>query len=316
MNRYARHAFAIVSLLALAVSGCASPSALSRVSHSDDRPLVLTTFTVLADMVRSVAGDHVRVESITKPGAEIHGYEPTVSDLKAGVDADVILVNGLGLDEWFTQFTDETGAEHVVLSEGVSTIPIYGGDYDGEINPHAWMSPIAAKTYITNIVGILTRLDPDNGLEFVKNGSRYRDQLDELSNTLRSSLTQLPDSQRAIVTCEGAFSYLAADAGLEEMYLWPVNSDKQSTPKQVARVIDFVQEKKVPAVFCESTVSSQPQQVVAAETGVRFGGTLFVDSLSDERGPVSTYLGLLEHDIQTIITGLTGTAVEIVESER
>ena len=270
----------------------------------DDRPLVLTTFTVLADMARNVGGGHVRVESVTDVGAEIHGYEPTPEDLTRGQGADLVLDNGLGLEAWFDQFMADVDAEHVVLSEGVVPIPIAGRE--DATNPHAWMSPSAGRVYVENIVDALRDLDPAHAEDYAANGRAYAAELEEVRQGLVAALGTLPAEHRVLVTCEGAFSYLARDAGLQEAYLWPVNAERQSTPRQVAAVIDRVREDDVPAVFCESTVNADAQLQVAAETGARYGGTLYVDSLSQPEGPVPTYLDLLRHDAAVIVAGLTG----------
>ncbi|MFH5824445.1 metal ABC transporter substrate-binding protein [Georgenia sp. AZ-5] len=297
---------AVAALLA----GCAvaSPPADGRTPATDGaddgRPLVLTTFTVLADMARNVAGEHVRVESITDVGAEIHGYEPTPADLTRAAGADLVLDNGLGLEAWFEQFIADVDAPHAVLSEGIDPLPIAGEAHLA--NPHAWMSPVAGQVYVENIAAALTRLDPAHAADYAANADAYAAELDALHAELVEELAELPPNQRVLVTCEGAFSYLARDAGLEEAYLWPVNSERQSTPRQVAAVIDRVRADDVPAVFCESTVSDEGQRQVAAETGARFGGVLFVDSLSEPDGPVPTYLDLLRHDARTIVAGLTG----------
>ncbi|WP_413247733.1 metal ABC transporter substrate-binding protein [Rhodococcus sp. Z13] len=289
----------------LVAAACAAGlTACSSTGSADDRPFVLTTFTVLADMTRTVGGEHVRVESITKPGAEVHGYEPTPGDLRFASDADLILDNGLGLERWFEQFVADLDAEHVVLSEGIDPLPIGEGAATGPYNPHAWMSPVAARVYVDNITAALTGLAPEHADEFTANAEAYKAELDRLHTELVTALDGLPENRRALVTCEGAFSYLTRDAGLREAYLWPVNADQQGTPQQIARTVDFVRDNDVPAVFCESTVSDKAQQQVAVDTGARFGGILYVDSLSESDGPVPTYLDLLRHDIDTITAGL------------
>jgi len=290
---------AVVAVAAATLAACASPT------EADERPFALTTFTVIADMTRAVAGEHVRVESITKPGAEVHGYEPTPSDLRNAADADLVLDNGLGLERWFEQFLEDADASHVVLSEGVEPEFITGDSYAGQTNPHAWMSPLNAQIYVDNITAALTDLAPEHAAEFASNAAAYKTELAALHEDLVAGVSALPEAQRALVTCEGAFSYLARDAGLKEAYLWPVNADQQGTPQQIAQTVDFVRDNRVPAVFCESTVSDKAQQQVAADTGARFGGTLYVDSLSGPDGPVPTYLDLLRHDISTITAGLT-----------
>jgi len=290
----------------LALSGCAAAAGgdAAGTDANDDRPLVLTTFTVLADMARQVGGDAVRVESITKVGAEIHGYEPTPSDLTRAQDADLILNNGFGLEKWFEQFTEGLDAPTVTLSDGVIPINISVGDYEGSPNPHAWMSPLAGEIYVANIAAALTELAPGAAAEIAKNAAAYSGELSALSEELAAAVATIPTSERMLVSCEGAFSYLARDVGLDEGYLWAVNQESQGTPQQVAKLIDTVKARNVPSVFCESTVSNAAQQVVADESGARLGGTLYVDSLSDG-DPVPSYLELLRYDIRTIVDGLT-----------
>ncbi|MBG6184523.1 manganese transport system substrate-binding protein [Arthrobacter sp. CAN_A214] len=305
MPKYSGVPLAVVVLaLVLLLSACAprSEAAPAVAGHRDDRPVVLTTFTVLADLADEVGGGHVRVESITKVGAEIHGYEPTPSDLVAAQDADLILDNGLGLERWFERFLLSVEAPHVVLSDGVDPMDIRSGDYEGLANPHAWMSPLAAQTYVDNIVLALSELEPAHAADFHTNGAGIKVELDALLTELRASVAA--DPAAALVTCEGAFSYLARDAGLKEGFIWPVNSDTEGTPRQIREVIRFVEDNDVPAVFCESTVNPGAQQQVSLATGARLEGPLYVDSLSGPDGPVPTFVDLLRYDIRTISEGL------------
>ena len=271
-----------------------------------DRPLVLTTFTVLADIARNVAGEHLEIESITKPGAEIHGYEPTPRDIAKATDADLILDNGLNLELWFQKFVQEADVPHVVVSEGIEPIGISEDAYAGKPNPHAWMSPLNVQVYADNMAEAFATLDPDNAADYRENAASYKARLQAVHDALVSELESLRPSERALVTCEGAFSYLARDAGLKEVYLWPVNAEEQSTPQRVAKVVDFVRTTDVKAVFCESTVSDKAMQQVVSATGATFGGTLYVDSLSGADGPVPTYLDLIAYDARAISNGLSG----------
>ncbi|WP_403020412.1 metal ABC transporter substrate-binding protein [Salinibacterium sp. GXW1014] len=286
------------------LSGCAATPSETEPAEVG-KPQVLTTFTVIADMVRAVGGDAVEVESITKVGAEIHGYEPTPSDLRNAASADLILDNGLGLERWFEQFVERIDVPHVVLSDGIEPIDIAGGDYEGRPNPHAWMSPVAGQQYVANIAVALGDLVPERAAEFDAAAAEYSAQLADLAAELEAAIEQLPEERRVLVTCEGAFSYLARDLGLTEGYLWPVNSDTQGTPQQVRAAIQLVEEREVPAVFCETTVNDGAMRQVASESGARFGGNLYVDSLSEPGGPVPSYLDLLRHDIDVIVEGLT-----------
>lgn len=294
--------FGSASLVCL-LAACSAPAPSAA---GDDRPVVLTTFTVLADIAENVAGDNLRVESITKVGTEIHGYEPTPGDIRKASRADVILDHGMNLEAWFEQFVADLDVPHVVISEGVSGIDIAEDSYAGLPNPHTWMSPLNVQTYVDNMVVAFSELDPVHSPEFEANGARYKAQLQEVHDELVTSLSTLPKNERALVSCEGAFSYLARDAGLTEKYIWAVNAEQQATPRQIVSAIEFVNANDVPAVFCESTVSDAPMQQVVDATGAVYGGTLYVDSLSEAGGPVPTYLDLIRHDAAVIVDALTG----------
>jgi manganese transport system substrate-binding protein len=266
---------------------------------------VITTFTILADMARNVAGDKLTVESITRLGAEIHGYEPTPSDLTKAMEADLLLYNGLNLERWFSKFYQNLGdVPAVILTEGVTPIAIASGPYSNKPNPHAWMSPQNALIYVENIRQAFIKLDPANADTYNKNAAAYSAKIKALDTQLKKDLERLAPEQRYLVSCEGAFSYLARDYGLQEVYMWSINAEQQSTPKQIKQVIEKVKNKGIKTVFCESTVNDKSQREVAKVTGAKFGGNLYVDSLSTTDGPVPTYLDLLEYDVRLIRSGL------------
>jgi manganese/iron transport system substrate-binding protein len=272
----------------------------------DDTFKVVTTFTIIADMVRNVAGDAAVVESITKAGAEIHGYEPTPGDIVRAQDADLILWNGLNLERWFEQFfTNLTDVPSATLTDGIEPMGITEGEYAGRPNPHAWMSLENAVIYVDNIRDALSEHDPDNAAIYAANAEAYKQQITDAIAPLRDAVLAVPEDQRWLASCEGAFSYLIRDFQMKELYLWPINADATGTPQQVRRMIDGVRENNIPAIFCESTVSQDPAEQVARETGARYGGVLYVDSLTDADGPVPTYIDLLRVTSQTIVDGLT-----------
>jgi manganese/iron transport system substrate-binding protein len=273
---------------------------------AQDRMKVVTTFTVLADMASNVAGDAADVVSITKPGAEIHGYEPTPQDIVRASDADLILWNGMNLELWFEQFlSNMDDVPSATLTDGIDPISISGGSYEGKPNPHAWMGLDNALIYIDNIVAAFSEQDPDNAAIYATNAEAYKKELRSTIEPLRAAIAEIPEENRWLVTCEGAFSYLARDFGMKELYLWPMNADQMGTPQQVRAVIDGVNDNDIPVVFCESTVNTAPAEQVARETGVEYGGVLYVDSLSEPDGPVPTYLDLLSVTSRTIADGLT-----------
>ncbi|MAS45404.1 MAG: iron ABC transporter substrate-binding protein [Rhodobacteraceae bacterium] len=266
---------------------------------------VVTTFTVLADMARNVAGDAAEVVSVTKPGAEIHGYQPTPRDIVGAHDADLILWNGLNLELWFEQFLANLGdVPSVTLSDGIDPLPIGGGSYAGKPNPHAWMGLANARIYIDNIAAAFAAHDPDNAATYEANAEAYKAELAAVIEPLQARIARIEESRRWLVTCEGAFSYLARDFDMAELYLWPMNADQMGTPQQVRAVIDGVRDHAIPAVFCESTVNTAPAKQVARETGAHYGGELYVDSLSEPDGPAPTYLDMLARTSRTIAEGL------------
>jgi manganese/iron transport system substrate-binding protein len=275
--------------------------------QAEERLKVVTTFTVIADMARNVAGDAADVEALTKPGAEIHYYQPTPRDILRARDADLVLWNGLNLEQWFERFLsnlDDVGS--AVLTEGVEPMSITEGPYEGKANPHAWMSPDNALIYVENIRKALSEADPANAETYAANAAAYADEIRAMIDPIRAEVASIPEDRRWLVTSEGAFSYLARDLGLNELYIWPINADQQGTPQQVRKVIDEVRANGIPAVFSESTVPADAAEQIARETGAAYGGVLYVDSLSEPDGPVPTYLDLLR------VT--TGTVTDALES--
>lgn len=304
---FVRRRFALTGLLAVACMLLSGVTASRAEPETRAEPLrVVTTFTVVRDIAQNVAGTAAVVESITRPGAEIHDYRPTPRDIVKAQRADLVLWNGLNLERWFERFFDNVrDVPSAVVSEGVEPIGINGGPYTGKPNPHAWMSPTAVLVYVENIRKALSEQDPANAEVYAANAAAYADKIKALDARLRERISAIPEAQRWLVTSEGAFSYLARDYGMREAFLWPINADAQGTPQQVAAVIDLVRAHSVPVVFSESTVSDKPARQVAQESGARYGGVLYVDSLSTEEGPVPTYLDLLRVTVETIAEGFT-----------
>ncbi|WP_084589875.1 metal ABC transporter substrate-binding protein [Chelonobacter oris] len=287
------------------VAGLALSAVLIFSAQAAEKPFkVMTTFTVIQDIAQNVAGEAAIVESITKPGAEIHDYQVTPKDVIKAQDADLILWNGLNLERWFERFFENMPQKAVaVVTEGITPLPISEGAYQGAPNPHAWMSPSNALIYVENIRRALVEHDPQQAAIYNRNAAAYSEKIRALDKPLREKITAIPTEKRWLVTSEGAFSYLAKDYGFKELYLWPINAEQQGSPQQVRFVIDQVRLNKIPVVFSESTVSDRPSKQVAKETGAKYGGVLYVDSLSQADGAVPTYLDLLQVTVSTIVKG-------------
>ncbi len=288
--------------LVFLVLSLASGAALA----DEDRLKVLTSFTILADMASNVAGDAADVVSLTKPGAEIHGYQPTPKDIAKARDVGLVLYNGMNLEIWFEKFLRRLkDVPAAVVSDGVEPMNILEGSYKGKPNPHAWMSPTNAQIYVDNIAAAMASVDAKNASVYQANAHAYKQTIQALIEPLRQKMNALPEERKWLVTSEGAFSYLIRDFGLKELYIWPMNADHQGTPQQVRRVIDTIRAENITAVFSESTVSPKPAKQVARETDVQYGGVLYVDSISDENGPVPTYLDLIQVTTETILSALS-----------
>jgi ABC-type metal ion transport system, periplasmic component/surface adhesin len=229
------------TLLSVILSSLLVLTGMSESSAAEKKFKVVTTFTVIQDIAQNVAGDAATVESITKVGAEIHEYDPTPQDITKALSADLVLWNGLNLELWFKRFFEDIkDVPSVIVTEGIEPMPIQEGSYKGNPNPHAWMSPTLALTYIENIRAAFVKYDPKNATIYNKNAQDYVAKIKALDAPLRERLAKIPEAQRWLVTSEGAFSYLARDYNLKEAYLWPINAEQQGTPKQVKNLIDLV----------------------------------------------------------------------------
>ncbi len=285
---------------------CLSTNSCKRTAFEKEtnKEVILASFTVLADIIDNVAKDEFVVKSITKPGVEVHGYQPTPSDLIKASKALVLIDNGFGFELWAEKFVSNLQIKRVTISNRLEPIFISEDFYKGKPNPHAWISPKRGMIYVDVIVDYLSKLKPSEAESFKNNGQIYKNKIAKIDKDFSLFINNLEKDNRYLVTCEGAFSYLTNDYGLKEAYLWPVNAESQITPKRMATTISLVKNKNIPSVFCESTVSNESQMVVASETGAKFGGDLFVDSLSQDNESANTYLKMLQHNLTLIKKGL------------
>jgi manganese/iron transport system substrate-binding protein len=279
---------------------------LANADIKNSRKKIVTTFTIIEDIAQNVAGNVADVVSITKPGAEIHDYEPTPLDIVKTQSADLVLWNGLGLERWFEKFFQNIkNVESIIVSDGVVPINIEEGPYVNKPNPHAWMSPKNILIYVENIKNALIKIDPINKDVYINNADKYSAMIKEVDLQLNQILSKIPADKKWLVTSEGAFSYLAKDYGLNELFLWAVNADEEGTPRQIQKVIDVIKQNKIPVVFSESTISNKAILQVSSETNTKYGGVLYVDSLTDATGEVPTFLDLLKFNANTIANGFS-----------
>ena len=288
--------FLILVLFSFNITSCKNISE----DNKTEKKLLLVSFTILEDIVKNIVGEEFYVQSITKPGMEVHGYQTTPSDLIKGSKAEVFIDNGLGFELWAEKFVSNLKVKRITVSNNLKPLFIGEDAYKGKPNPHAWISPKRGIIYVDILSKALAELKPQSKNVFLKNAEIYKNKLLEIDEDFSLFLNTLKKNQKYLVSCEGAFTYLTNDYGLKEAYLWPVNAESQITPKRMAKVINLVKTNDIPAVFCESTVSSESQLAVARETGAKFGGNFFVDSLSKKNGPANSYIDLLNHNLNLI----------------
>ncbi len=285
----------------LLLSGC-HPGAEQR--SASDRPIIVTTFTILQDLVQTVVGDVAEVRTITPIGGEVHEWELIPSNFAAIEDAELIFYNGFGLEEWMRQVraTARPGVAIVAVAEnsGYPTLPIRIGELEGRPDPHLWMSPTAAMAYVEVIRDALSEWRPDQAEDFVARATAAITHLAELQEEVRELLAPIPREQRVLITSEAAFLYFADAFDFEHDAIWGSNDEEEGTPRQIARIIDIIRAQQIPVAFYESTISDRHVRSVAEETGIRVAGPLFVDSLGPANSGVTSYGELLLHNARLI----------------
>lgn len=301
-------------LLVLLLAGCApwpvppwrQPGGQSMAPlKRDGRPLVLTGFTVVRSMAEAVACGRLQVESLLGPGVEIHAHQPGERERIWLGQADLVLVHGLGLQPWLAPLLDERPALPTAdVTQGLRPLAIPSGPRAGQPDPHAWMSPRQALTYVDNIRDAFIALDPDNASTYQACAARYSAELVRLDQQLRQRLQSIPVAQRVLVSCEGSLAYLAGDYKLKQIYLWPSQASPGVDPSRRDAIAAEVRQRRLPAVFCESTFDDRQQRQLAQQSGARFGGTLYVDSVSSLDGLAPSYIELLRHTVDLIKRGL------------
>lgn len=297
---------AALAAVALLGSGCGWAQARAR-GLDDGRPLVVTTISILADLTREVAGDHVVVESLVEIGGDPHTYEPVPSDAGKISDADLILRNGLGLEHWLDTLIDASSVPRPVatVTDGIEPLTIAGTGSDPD--PHLWMDPVAVRRYVEAISSALSDLDPANAQDFRRNARRYIRRLDRLDTFVAAQLATIPAAQRRLVTTHDAFRYFGQRYGLQVVgTIWSVSTEREPSATEVAALVDAVRSQGVPAVFVETTINPDLMEQVARDAGVGVGPPLYGDSLGAPGSGADTYLRMMRANTAALVIGLGG----------
>ncbi len=297
------HSFRLLVLLSLA-SVMAAPAVA--------QPLpVVTSFSILADLVKVIGGSHVEVTSLVGPNADAHVFDPTPADAKRLADAKLVVINGLGFEGWMDRLIKSSGyrGSVTVASRGVKTIQEAAGhghqhSHSHAADPHAWQNPLNVKQYVQNIRLALAAAKPAAAQEFEQRAQAYSRDLDALDQSIRERLKPIAVAQRRIVTSHDAFGYFAAAYNVKFYPLQGLSTGSEPSAADVVRIIDQIKKNKVTAIFVENISDARVLERITKESGARIGGTLYADALSEPGSAVDTYLKLIEHNAATIIKGL------------
>ena len=289
----------------------------SLAGQDEDRPLVIASASMFADMAEVIGGNLIEVKMIVPIGGDPHIYEPTPSDAQMVARADLVLRNGLTFEGWIDELVENSGfsGTTTTITEGVEAIA--SDEYDNAADPHAWMSARNGLIYIRNIRDALVTLAPEFTEEFNFNYRIYRQQLEDLDLQMEEMLAAIPRHKRILITSHDAFRYFGQRYGVRVEAVLGTSTDADVQTSDIRRLNRVLQETEVPAVFIESTINPKLLQVLAKDNQVVIGGSLYADSLGEEDSAGATYLGMLEHNARTIVEGLSRdrTQMEYTEEE-
>ena len=266
---------------------------------------VVATFSILGDMVRQVGGDRVSVTTLVGPDSDAHVYQPTPADARAVAGARLLVINGLGFEGWIDRLTEASGYQGriVTATAGVETRRMADPDR-GAIDPHAWQSLANARIYVRNIADGLAAIDPAGAEIYRGNAARYMEKIDAVEAQVRAAVDSLPAERRKVVTSHDAFGYLSAAYGIEFHAPVGFSTEAEASAGDVARLIRQINKEKIPAVFVENISDRRLLDQIVRETGAQIGGTLYSDALSKEDEPAGTHLGMMLHNIRTLVAAL------------
>jgi zinc/manganese transport system substrate-binding protein len=271
---------------------------------------VVATFSILGDFVKNVGGDRVTVSTLVQPNGDAHVYQPSPADAKTVADAKIVFMNGLGLEGWLDRLIKASGTKGaiVVATKGIKPHEMTeeeGGHREHKIDPHAWQSIANAKIYSANIRDALIAADPAGRSVYENNAADYLKRLTALETEVKEAVAKIPAAKRRVITTHDAFGYFASAYGVEFIAPQGVSTESEASAQDVAKIIRQIRAQKIPAVFMENISDPRLMQQIAKETGAKIGGTVYSDSLSDEKGPASSYIGMMEHNIRQFSAALT-----------
>jgi zinc/manganese transport system substrate-binding protein len=269
--------------------------------RAQDRLNVVASFSILGDFVRNVGGERVSVTTLVGPDGDVHVYTPAPADAQKIAAAKLLIINGFGLEGWLPRLLQASGSKApiIIATRGIAPLKL-GSDAD----PHAWQSVANAKIYVANIRDALVAADPADAEVFRANADNYLVRLDALDREVRQAIAQIPQNHRKVISTHDAFGYFAAGYGIDFIAPLGVSTESEASARDIARIITQVKASGIPAVFLENISDPRLMRRISAETGAEVGGTLYSDSLTDEKGEAPTYIDMVRHNIKALTSAL------------
>lgn len=269
------------------------------VNANDTKIRVVTSFSILEDIVNQLGGEYVSVTNLVGRNSDAHMYQPKPSDAVAISSADLVVFNGLEFEGWISRLIKNSGYKNkqLIASDGVDAMT-----YGGEVDPHAWQSFHNIRVYIKNITHTLTALRPEYATIFAQRQTAYLYELDGLEKHLQKQLATIPKLDRVVVTSHDAFGYLGREFDIQFLAPVGLSIEVEASAEDVASVINQIRKQKVSAIFVENITNPRLLERIAAETGVAIGGSLYFDALSGKDGPAGTYLKMMQHNVESLVS--------------
>lgn len=275
-------------------------------NKTQDRLRAVATFSILGDLVGNVGGERVEVATLVAPNGDVHVYAPTPGDVKTIAAANIVFVNGLGLEGWIDRLiaASASRAPVVVTSSGVTPRSGERSREQAVSDPHAWQSVANAKIYVENIRDGLVAADRNGEKNYQANAAAYLAKLDALDGEIKAAIAAIPSARRKVITTHDAFGYFGDAYGVEFIAPEGLSTEAEPSAREVAKLIEQIRRENVPALFLENVSDPRLLQRIAAETGVRIGGELYSDALSPPDGPAATYIEMMRSNVRELTSAL------------
>jgi ABC-type Zn uptake system ZnuABC Zn-binding protein ZnuA len=285
------------------------------VSQAQDKIKIISSASMFTDMAENIMTDDFTISTIVPIGGDPHKYNARPSDASRVSKADIVLINGLTFEGWITELIENAGskAKIVTLTDGVT--PISSIDYANSSDPHAWMDAENALIYIKNIYDVLLAFKPDSKAQLDANYEKYKAEIIALDEEIQTKINSIPEAKRVLITSHDAFQYYGSKYGVQLEAIMGISTEAEAQTSDITRVSKVIKESKVPSVFVESTINPKMLKQIAKDNKVGIGGELFADSLDDPEKPAGTYIGMLRHNTNTIVEGLTKGPQEEIKEE-